>query len=270
MFKRITTILMAALVCAGLVACSQKKEAKNVITVGTVSGPETELMNVAKKVAFKRYHLDVQIVPFADYNGLNPAVVSGALDANAFQHKPFLDAQNKARHFSLVPIGKTFIYPMGIYSKKITSLKQVKEGDKVAIPNDPTNEARSLLLLQKAGLIKLKKSAGVNATPEDITSNPKKLQFIELDAAQLPRVLQDATLVAINTTYAKPAGLSPLKDALIHENANSPYVNLIVVSKSHANEKKLRELVEAYQSKPVLEKAKELFGDAAIPGWRET
>ncbi|PHQ78281.1 MAG: hypothetical protein COB66_09205 [Coxiella sp. (in: Bacteria)] len=270
MIKKLVLITITAITLAGLVGCSSKKENKNIVTVGTVSGPETELMEVAKKVALKRYGLDIQIIPFSDYNGLNPAVVSGSLDANAFQHKPFLDAQNKARHFTLVPIGKTFIFPIGIYSHKIKSLAQLKDGDKVAIPNDPTNESRALLLLQKAGLIKIKKDAGVNATPDDIISNPKHLKFIELDAAQLPRVLPDATLVAINTTYAKPAGLSPIKDALIHEDADSPYVNLIVVAKANAKDKKLLELVKAYQSKPVIEKAKQLFGDAAIPGWKQS
>lgn len=266
--KKILVSILAASALLSLVGCSSKKEPENVVTVGTVAGPETELMEVAKQVAKKRYGLDVQIIPFADYNGLNPAVFSGSLDANAFQHKPFLDAQNEARGFTLQSIGKTFIYPMGIYSKKIKSITAVKNGDKVAIPNDPTNEARALLLLQQAHLIKINPKAGVNATPLDIISNPKHLSFIELDAAQLPRVLQDATLVAINTNYAKPAGLSPMKDALIHETADSPYVNLIVVRKDDIHNKKLLDLVKAFQSESVLQKAKQLFGDGAVPGWK--
>lgn len=264
MFKKIMLLTFATL---ALVACSSKKDNPNVITVGTIAGPETQLMVVAKQVAKKRYGLDVQIVPFSDYNAPNAAVASGSLDANAFQHKPFLDAQVKARGYKLTSIGKTFIYPMGIYSRKIKSFAELSHGAKVAIPNDPTNEARSLLLLQKAGLIKLKSTAGVNATPIDIVSNPKQLQFVELDAAQLPRSLNDVTLAAINTTYAVPAQLSPMKDALIHEDSSSPFVNLIVVKTANKNNKKLIELVKAFQSAPVRLEAKKLFGNAAIAGW---
>jgi len=265
-FKKIILLTLAAFT---LVACSSKKDNPNVVTVGAIAGPEIQLMEVAKKVAKKRYGLDVQIVPFSDYNAPNAAVVGGSLDANAFQPKPFLDAQIKARGYKLTAIGKTFIYPMGIYSKKIKSLSQLQDGAKVSIPNDPTNEARSLLLLQKAGLIKLKSGVGVSATPVDIISNPKNLQFVELDAAELPRSLSDVTLAAINTTYAVPAHLSLTKDALIHESAHSPFVNLIVVKTVNKNSKKLCELVEAFQSKPVRDEAKKLFGDAAIAGWKK-
>jgi D-methionine transport system substrate-binding protein len=268
MFKKIILLSALALVVTGLVACSSKKEGANVVTVGTISGPETQLMEVAKKVAKKRYDLDVEIVPFSDYNAPNAALSGGSLDANAFQHKPFLNAQVKARGYKFAAIGKTFIYPMGVYSKKLKSLSNVPNGAKVAVPNDPTNEARGLLLLQKAGLIKLKPGVGVNATPVDITSNPKHLQFVELDAAQLPRSLDDVTLAAINTTYAIPAHLSPQKDALIHENGNSPFVNLIVVRAGDKDKKKLKELVEAFQSPEVKAEAKKLFGDAAIAGWK--
>lgn len=266
--KKLLTLFAVITTVIGLTACSPKKENPNVITVGTVAGPETQLMQVAKQVAKKRYGLDVQIIPFSDYNAPNPAVVSGSLDANAFQHQAFLDAQNKARGFDLVAIGKTFIYPMGVYSQKVKSLSAVPMHAKVAIPNDPTNEARALLLLQKSGLIKLKKGVGVNATPIDIVSNPKQLQFIELDAAELPRSLDAVTLAAINTTYAVAAHLSPMKDALIHEKSDSPFVNLIVVKRANQHKKQLKELVKAYQSQPVIDEAKKLFGDSAIPGWK--
>lgn len=267
MFKKIITLSIIALTCVGLIACSPKKKDPNVIVVGTMSGPETQLMEMAKKVARSRYELDLQIVTFTDYNAPNEALASGSLDANAFQHKPFLDAQMKARGYKLVAIGKTFIYPLGIYSKKLTSLDKVPMGAKVAIPNDPTNEARSLLLLEKAGLIKLKANSGVDATPVDIISNPRHLQFVELDAAELPRSLDDVALAAITTTYAIPAGLSPTKDALIHETAQSPFVNLIVVRMADRNKKQLKELVESFQSPQVKALAKKLFGDAAIAAW---
>lgn len=261
--------LVGSLALILLAGCHHKKqEAQNVVTVGTISGPETQVMQVAKQVAKKKYGLDVQIIPFSDYNAPNLALVSGSIDANAFQHKAFLDAQIKARGFKITSIGKTFLYPMGVYSTKIKSLNAVKAGDKVAVPNDPSNEARSLLLLQKANLIKLKPGAGVNATTADIVSNPKGLQFVELDAAQLPRSLQDVTLAVINTTYAGEIHLSPMKDALVHESTRSPYVNLIVVQTKNKDNKKLKELVKAFQSGPVKVKARQLFGDAAIAGWQ--
>lgn len=267
MLKRISGLLLIAAAVVFLVACSSKKNDPNVVVVGTISGPETQLMEVAKIVAMNRYRLDVQIIPFSDYNAPNLALASDALDANAFQHKPFLDEQTKMEHVDLVPIGKTFIYPMGIYSRKIMSLTQLKNGDTVALPNDPTNEARALLLLQQAGLIKMKDAADVNATPVDVVSNPKQLKFVELDAAELPRALYSVTLAAINTTYASVAKLSPTKDALIRESIDSPYVNLIVVQASRQHEQKLQELVKAYQSQPVIDEAKKLFGDSAVPGW---
>ena len=270
MFKKISSVLLVVIAVSFLVACSPKKSNPNVVVVGTISGPETQLMEVAKVVAMNRYHLDVQIIPFSDYNAPNLAVASGALDANAFQTKPFLDEQVKMQHFNLVSIGNTFIYPMGVYSHKIKSLSELKNGDTVALPNDPSNEARGLLLLQQANLITIKPGVGVNATPQDVINNPKQLKFVELDAAELPRALDSVTLAAINTNYASAAKLSLSKDALIVESTKSPYMNLIVVQASRLHEQKLLDLVRAYQSQPVLDEAKQLFGDSAIPGWTAT
>jgi D-methionine transport system substrate-binding protein len=267
MLKKI--IQLVTCISLGLLAAcsSQKPEPKNVVTVGTVAGPETQLMEVAKQVAKKRYGLDVQIIPFSDYNAPNLALVSGSIDANAFQHQAFLKAQVKARGFKIMALGKTFLYPMGIYSQKIKQLADVKSGDKVAVPNDPSNEARALLLLQQAQLIKLRAGVGVQTTPVDITANPKHLKFVELDAAQLPRSLPDVTLAVINTTYAAEAHLSPMRDALLHESIDSPYANLIVVRTADKGQLKLKQLVQAYQSPAVKAKAKQLFGDAAIAAW---
>lgn len=247
-------------------ACS-KKEGPNDVSVGTISGPETQLMEVAKKIALKRYGLHVHIVTFSDYNVPNQALSQGDIDANAFQHIPYLKAQIKARHYKIVSVGNTFLYPMALYSKKIKRLSQLRKGSKVAIPNDPSNEARALLLLQSAGLIKLKKGITLNATPIDIARDPKKLTFIELGAPELPRALSDVALAAINTTYAIPAGLSPRKNALYVESTKSPYTNIIAARKDEVGERKIRLLVKAFQSKPVIQEAKKLFGDGAIPGW---
>lgn len=169
-------------------------------------------------------------------------------------------------HYQLTPIGTTFIYPVGIYSKKIKSLADLESGSRVAIPNDPSNEARALLLLQQAKLIELDpKMNKMSATPLDITANPYHLIFNELDVAQLPRSLDDVDLAVINTNYAVPAGLSPSRDALFHEGKDSPYANIVVVRTVDKNNPQLLKLVIALHSPEVLAKAKQLFGPDAIP-----
>ena len=265
--KKITSIF-AVLLALVLTACSQK-EGANTVSVGTISGPETQLMQVAKVVAKNRFNLNVKIITFSDYTLPNEALNDGSIDANAFQHLPFLNAQVKQYGYDIIPIAKTFLYPMALYSKKIKSLSQLKSGSKVAIPNDPSNEARALLLLQKAKLISLKSHITMNATPVDVLNNPKHLQFVELDAAELPRSLSDVALAAINTNYAIPAGLSPSKNSLFVESMDSPYVNVIAIRSNEKDSKKIKEFVKAYQSLPVKAEAKKLFGDGAIAGWKE-
>lgn len=246
--------------------CSQ--EDKNTLRVGTISGPETQLMETAKQVAQDKYHLNLTIIEFSDYLQPNAALNDGSIDANMIQHQPFLDQQIKDRHYNLVTIGKTFVYPMGIYSQKIKSLNDIKEGAIVAIPNDPSNEGRALLLLQKAGLITLEDKSFIYATPNQIKENPKKLKFKELDSAQLPRSLPDVDIAIINTNYAVPAGLSPSKDAIFHENKDSPYANIIVTRQDKVTDPRMKELVSSIQSAEVIQKAKDIFKDQAIPAWQ--
>jgi D-methionine transport system substrate-binding protein len=267
MFSKFCKFLSIAVIFTTLSACQQKTSGEGTIKVGTIAGPETQLMEVAKQVAAKN-GLDIIIVPFTDYNMPNEALADGSIDANMFQHKPYLEAAIKAKGYKIVAVGKTFIYPMGIYSKKIHDISALPDEAIVAIPNDPSNEARALLILQKAGLITLKPEAGINATVADIATNPKKLKFKEIDAAQLPRVLPDVDLAAINTNYAMVAGLLPSRDALILETPDSPYANLIVVREGSENDPRVIALVNALHSDEVLEKAKELFKDQAIPAWK--
>lgn len=264
LLKKIKTLIILSSFFA-LTACGSGD--KNVLKVGTISGPETELMEVAKKTANDKYHLVIKIVEFTDYIQPNAALNDGSIDANVFQHQPYLEQQIKDRHYNLISIGKTFVYPMGVYSNKIKALQDLPQKAKIAIPNDPSNEGRALLLLQKVGLIQLKSSAGLYATPNDIKNNPKQIKFTELDAAQLARSLPDVDAAVINTNYAVPAGLSPTKDAIAHEDASSPYANVIVIRADKKNDPRMKQLVAAIQSDEVANAAKKIFNDQAIPAW---
>lgn len=205
--------LAAALFC-GSTAFAQDSNNKNTVKVGISVGSAEQVFEVVKKVAAKD-GLNIQLVVFNDYQLPNAALASGDLDANAFQHQPFLDNQNRARGFDIVPVGLTITAPLGFYSRKIKTIDQLPDGAAVGIQNDPSNGNRALLLLQSAGLITLKPEAVKNntATPLDVVSNPKKLKLVPLDAAQLPRSLDDLAIAAINNDYAEKAGLSLNKDA---------------------------------------------------------
>lgn len=260
-------ILVGCLFSILLYGCSGETQDQQTIRIGTITGPETSLMDVAKAVANDTYGLKVAIIEFSEYTIPNAALNEGSIDANVFQHLPYLEAAIAANHYDLVAIGKTFIYPIGVYSNKITDLSDINNNSIVAIPNDPSNEARALLLLQQAGLITVDPSVGHMATPANITDNPKRLRFREIDAAQLPRVLRDVDIAIINSNYAVLAGLKPSKDAIYLENKDSDYANLIVVRAEDKDNKQLGLLVKAYQSRPVLDKANELFKGEAIPAW---
>lgn len=265
-FKLILKILTLGIFFLMLTACHQQQDA-NTLRVGTIAGPETELMEVAKKIA-ANHGLNIKIIEFSDYTMPNEALVTGSIDANMFQHLPYLQAAIKAKGYQLTPIAKTFVYPMALYSKKITNISQLPDKAIVAIPNDPSNEARALLLLQKADLIKLKPGANITATVEDIGQNPKQLNIKEIDAAQLPRVLPDVDIAAINTNYATEANLSPSRDGLITEDASSPYANIIVVKTADKMDPRFLKLVQAIHSAEVLHKAQQLFHGQAIPAWK--
>lgn len=256
-------ILSYLVLILSLVACSSKPS-PNTLVIGTIAGPETELIETAKQVAEEDYGLTIKIVEFNDYNLPNEALQDGSLDANVYQHLPYLKAAILAHGYNLQAIGRTFVYPMGIYSKKYKSLEDIPANSVIAVPNDPSNEMRAFLLLEEAKLITLKDASNTGIPP--LESNPKNLQFKEMDAAQLPRVLPDVAAAVINTTFALPAGLNP-KDALYREGKDSPYANIIVIRKDTQKRPQLELFVKALNSEEVKEKAKELFGDAAIPAW---
>ncbi|SAL21595.1 MetQ/NlpA family ABC transporter substrate-binding protein [Caballeronia telluris] len=240
-----------------------------VVKVGTIGGPDAQIWQVVQKVA-KRDGLDVKIVEFNDYVQPNAALDAGDLDANSFQHQPYLDSQIKQRGYKLVNAGLTYISPLGVYSKKLKSLKDLPEGARIAVPNDPSNENRALLLLQSQGVIKLKAGAGTNgsnATPLDVAGNPKKIKLVELDAAQLPRTLADVDAAAINTNFALAAGLQPGKDAIALEDVHSPYANLIAVRAKDKDQPWVKKLVAAYQSEDVRQFLKTEFKGSMVPSF---
>ncbi|MFR9719144.1 methionine ABC transporter substrate-binding lipoprotein MetQ [Aeromonas diversa] len=261
--KSVAAALLAGLVLAG---CGQKEENK-VLKVGAIAGAESELVETAAKVAKEKYGLQVEVVTFSDYVTPNVALNDGSIDLNAFQHKPYLDAQVKDRGFKLVPVGNTFVYPIAGYSKKLKSLDELKDGAQIAVPNDPTNLGRSLILLAKQGLLTLKDNANLNTTVLDIVANPKNLKIVELEAAQLPRSLEDVDLAIINTTFASQIDLTPSRDGLFVEDKESPYVNLIVAREANKDEQKVKEFVQSFQTEEVYKKGDELFKGGLVKGW---
>ncbi|MFN7097088.1 MAG: MetQ/NlpA family ABC transporter substrate-binding protein [Gammaproteobacteria bacterium] len=268
LLKKLSIIAGLGILLLSIAGCHSKAaEPTNVIKVGTIAGPETEIMQVAKEVAKTEYGLDIEIVTFTDYDQPNEALNDGSIDANVFQHLPYLQQSVAAHDYKITPIARTFIYPMGIYSKRYQTLGQLSKGSIVAIPDDPSNEARALLLLQQAKLIKLENGGNALSTPMDIVSNPFNLKIKSLDAAQLPRVLPDVGIAIINTTYAVPAGLYPNRDALFTEDKNSIYANLVVVRMGDQNKVNEKHLVDALHSPQVLEATQKFFKGQAIPAW---
>ena len=265
MLKR-TLLHSAAALALGAVFALPAAAQDKPVKIGVTAGPHAQIMEQVKKVAEKD-GLKIQIVEFSDYVQPNAALAAGDLDANSYQHKPYLDAQVKDRGYKIVSVGNTVNFPIGIYSKKVKDLKDLKEGARVGIPNDPTNGGRVLLVFQDKGLIKLKPEAGLKATPLDIIENPKKIKFAEVDAAQLPRTLDDLDASAINTNYALSAGLNPGKDAISQENAKSPYVNLLAVREQDKDKPWVAKLVKAYHSDEIRKFIQSEFKGSVIAGF---
>ena len=240
----------------------------NSITVGYVtSPPQDAIMKLSQKIAKEKYDLDVKLVTFGDYNIPNRALNDNEIQANVFQHIPFLEDQVKQFGYDITYIGKTFLYPMGVFSTKIDSLKQIKNGSTVAIPNDPTNQGRALMVLEDAGLIKLKKGVKWNATPSTVIENNKNLKIIPLQADQIPNNLQDVDFAVVNNDYIPKLGKT-LKDALFVEPKDSPFANIITVQDSQKDDNNLKEYVESLNNDEVLKLAQELYpNDAAIAAW---
>jgi D-methionine transport system substrate-binding protein len=241
--------------------------AADTIKLGVIGGDEERIWEVAKKVA-ARDGLNIELVSFSDYAIPNEALAKGDLDANAFQHKPYLDSQIAARGYKIVPIGYTLVAPIALYSKKVKTFADLPEGATIGIPNDPSNGGRALKLLEANGLIKVKPETGLLPTVLDVTDNPKKVVFKEIDAAQIPNLLPDLDGAVINTNYALGAGLSPRTDALIQEaRTANPYGNFIAVRAQDKDKPIFRKLVTAYQNPEVADFINANFKGAILPAW---
>lgn len=271
--KSILSVVLAGVVTFGLVGCggaatSGSKDSKNdkVIKIGVTPKPHKEIVDIAKPLLEKEGYT-VEITEFNDYVQPNTAVSEGSLDANFFQHMPYLKEQNESKGFKLVSVGAVHLEPMGLYSKKVKSLDELKNGATIAVPNDPSNEARALKLLAGKGLIKIKD--GELVTPKDITENPKNLKFNELEAAAVPRAIDDVDAAVINGNYAIEAKFNPAKDAIIIEDKNSeaakPYANIVVVKEGNENQEKIKALVKAMTSPEVKAFIEKEYNGSVIP-----
>ncbi len=272
--KKLALVLAGLLALTGLAAgCGSSTGSKSsggdkkvVLKVGASPVPHAEILNQIKPLLAKE-GVDLQVVEFTDYVKPNLSLSDKEIDANFFQHKPYLDKFCKDRNLSLVSVGAVHIEPMGVYSKKIKDLKELKDGAKVAIPNDPTNGGRALAILEKAGLIKLKEGVGVLATANDIVDNPRNLQITEAEAAMLPRTLDDVDIAVINSNFAMEAKLNPTKDALFIEAKDSPYANIVAVRKGDEQRPEIQKLMKALQSSEVKKFIEDKYKGAIIPAF---
>lgn len=255
--RKLFTVLLSALAVLLLVAgCggNDKKAASGsgkALKIGATAGAHAEVVHAVAAEA-KKQGLNVEVVEFTDYITPDKALAEGNLDLNAYQHVPFLNNFNKQHGTKLVPIGNTILIRQGLISDKIHDLKDVPTGATVAIPNDPTNGGRALLLLQQAGLLRLKDGVGYKATPKDVADNPKQLKFKELEAAQLPRSLADVDLAAITMNYILSSGIDPKKQGLFWEKKDEPLAVMVLAAREEDKDKpEFKKIVEIYKSETI-------------------
>jgi len=258
-FKKTLIALAAAATLSAAVSAEE-------LSIAATPVPHAEILEFVKPMLAEQ-GVELEVKVFTDYIQPNVQVDQKRMDANFFQHQPYLDEFNAGRGTNLVTVTGVHVEPFGAYSSKIKSLDDLKEGGVVAIPNDPTNGGRALLLLQKAGLITLKEGSKITATPRDIADNPKNLEFKELEAATLPRILNQVDVALINTNYALEAGLNPTKDALIIEGSDSPYVNILVARPDNKDSDAMKKLAAALTSEDVKDFINEKYQGAVVPAF---
>lgn len=263
MIRKLTVLfVILSFVISGFVLAENPTPLK----VGAAVVPHAEILEFVKP-ALKNEGIDLQIVVLDDEGQLNPALQDKQIDANYFQHVPYLDSVSKEKGYQFIVAGNIHVEPIGFYSQKIKTKAGLKKGAKIAIPNNPSNEYRALILLQANGLIKLKKGLpNYQATPKDIAANPKQLQFVEIDAAQLTRSLPDVDGAVINTNFVLDAKIDP-NTAIFRENAKSPYANVIVVRKGDENRPEIKKLVTALQTPAVKKFILDKYKGAVVPAF---
>ena len=269
--KKLLTLVLAlsalALVGCGGGADNSAAKSEKVVKVGASPVPHAEILEVVKPELAKE-GIKLEIVEFNDYVQPNLATNDKEIDANFFQHEPYLkNFVTEHPELKLANVLGVHVEPMGIYSRKIKKLDELSDGASVAIPNDPTNGGRSLLLLEKAGLLKLREGSGTNPTVHDITENKKNLKFQEVEAAQVPRTLDDVDIAVINTNYAMQADLVPTKDALFMEDSTSPYVNIVAVRAGDEKRPEIQALMKALRSEEVKKFIDEKYKGAIVPAF---
>ena len=269
--KKLLTLVLAlttlALVGCGGSADNAGAKSEKVVKVGASPVPHAEILEIVKPELAKE-GIKLEIVEFNDYVQPNLATNDKEIDANFFQHEPYLkNFVTEHPELKLANVLGVHVEPMGIYSHKIKNINEVKDGAQVSIPSDPTNGGRALLLLERAGLLKLKDGVGAAATVQDVVDNPKKLQFKEIEAPQLPRTLDDVDISVINTNWAMQADLVPTRDALFMEDKTSPYVNILVVRQGDENRPEIQALMKALHSEAVKKFINEKYKGAIIPAF---
>ncbi|MDD7347182.1 MAG: MetQ/NlpA family ABC transporter substrate-binding protein [Clostridiales bacterium] len=258
------TLVLGAFVITG---CGEKDKGDKKIKVGASPAPHAEILKEAKSELEKEGY-DLEVVEFQDYVQPNKALDAGDIDANYFQHKPYMDEFNEKQGTKLVSIGTVHYEPLGLYQGTKKSIGELSEGDKIAVPNDTTNEARALLLLEAQGLIKLKKDVGLTATKQDIVENPKNLEIVELEAAVIPRSMSSVAMGVVNGNYALSAGLKE-DTAIAFESSDSEaattYANVIAVKKGNEKSEKSKALYKAITSDKVKQFIEKKYGKAVVP-----
>lgn len=269
MKKLLAVVLTGAFVVSALAGCGKSTSADDkVIKVAASATPHAEILEQAKPLLEAKGY-DLQVTVFDDYVQPNEVVESGDFDANYFQHIPYLESFNDEKGTHLVNAGGIHYEPFGIYPGTKASLDELADGDSIAVPNDTTNEARALLLLQDNGIITLKEGAGLTATKNDIVENPYNVDIVELEAAQVPRVKDEVAFMVLNGNYALEAGFSVAKDAIAYEKADSEaaktYVNVIAVKEGNENSDKIKALVEVLTSQEIKDYINNTYDGAVIP-----
>lgn len=268
--KRILAAGAAAVLAVGLTACGGKenKADDKTITVAASPTPHAEILEASKDL-LKEKGYTLEIKEFDDYPQQNVVVDEGEFDANYFQHQPYLDNFNEEKGSDLVSAAKIHYEPLGIYPGASENLENIKDGAKIAVPNDATNEARALLLLEENGIITLKEDAGLNATKKDVEENPHNIEIVELDAAQIARVVEELDFVVLNGNYALDAGFNVQTDAIAKEEADSEaaqtYANIIAVKKENKDSEKIKVLVEVLQSEEIGKFITDTYEGAVVP-----